>query len=367
MRIMVFDVPAESGGALSVLTDFYNLVKDDYRKNIEWIFVVSTPHFSESSQIKVFRYPWIKKSWFHRLYFDNFISHKLVKKYNVDMIFSLQNIIVPHTNTKQIIYVHNSLPFIEHKFSIFQNSLLWIYQNIIGYIIKKSIKKSDYVIAQANWMKNEFTSKIGVSAEKIFVISPQINLEVKQGFEMNQIEQCVNFFYPASAVEFKNHKVIIDACKLLSVTEQCYQVILTVTGDENRNIKSLKKEATEFNLNIKFIGQISREEVFQMYSKSVLLFPSYVESSPLPLTEAALHNCIIVASDCAFSREILNGFNNAYLFDPFNPNDLLKIMLNLIKNEIPHNKSENFNTLDKNFNLNLIDLVLNIWQNEGNR
>ena len=65
MRIMVFDVPAESGGALTILKQYYDRAIND--KDNQWLFVISTPYLNETENVKVLRYPWIKKSWFHRL------------------------------------------------------------------------------------------------------------------------------------------------------------------------------------------------------------------------------------------------------------------------------------------------------------
>lgn len=360
MKIMVFDVPAESGGALSVLMDFYNLVNIDSRKNIEWIFVISSQILSDSENIKVMRFPWIKKSWLHRLFFDYFIAPKLIRKFSVERILSLQNIIIPNTKVKQILYVHNSLPFVDYKFSITQNPLLWIYQNVIALKIRKSIVNAHSVIAQTKWMRNEFIKKTRVTEGKICVIPPRIDIKVDKVFNPKCMVNNIDFFYPASAVEFKNHKLIIDACKLLSKSTQNYQVLLTVTGDENKNIRKLKYEAIKNNLNIKFIGQIDRDEVFKMYSKTVLLFPSYVESSPLPLTEAAMHNCIVLASNCSFSKEILNGYKNAYFFDPFQPNQLSKIMEDVIAKRVEHIcNSVSFNQAIDN-SLSIIDHIISV-------
>lgn len=133
MRIMVFfDVPAESGGALSVLKEFYNKYKAD--ENNKYIFVVSKPEMEETKKnIEVLRYPWIKKkSWLHRLYFDYFVAPQLIKEYEVDEVLSLQNIIIPHTQIIQSVYVHNVLPLADYRFSIFEDRLLWVYQNILS-------------------------------------------------------------------------------------------------------------------------------------------------------------------------------------------------------------------------------------------
>ena len=52
-----------------------------------------------------------------------------------------------------------------------------------------------------------------------------------------------------------------------------------------------------------------------MYAHSVLLFPSYVESFGLPLLEARLTGTYVIASNCPFSREILDGYEKALFFD----------------------------------------------------
>jgi len=52
-----------------------------------------------------------------------------------------------------------------------------------------------------------------------------------------------------------------------------------------------------------------------MYAKSILVFPSYVESFGLPLLEAKLTGTYIIASDTPFCREILNGYDNVEFFE----------------------------------------------------
>jgi glycosyltransferase involved in cell wall biosynthesis len=324
MKIMVFDVAAESGGALSVLNDFYKEYKND--KINEYIFVVSKPELDETDNIKVLRYPWIKQSWLHRLYFDNFVAPNIIKIYDVDEVLSLQNILVPHTKVKQNVYVHNSLPFVEYRFKFFENRLLWVYQNIISRSIYRSIKKANKVTVQTQWMKKICIEKLKINQQYIEAIPPKINIEVINYF-MPTKNSLSTFFYPASGVEFKNHRVIVEACtKLRNEGIENYKIIFTLEGNENKNILNLYKKIKEYNLPIEFIGSISRDIVFEYYSKSVLIFPSYIESSPLPLTEAKIHCTPTITSNCSFSHEILDGYENVYYFDPFNSDELFELM-----------------------------------------
>lgn len=103
-----------------------------------------------------------------------------------------------------------------------------------------------------------------------------------------------------------------------------YKVIFTLNGNENKNIKKLKKIVEEENLPIEFIGYIDINSVYDYYSKSILIFPSYIETFGLPMLEAKMHKSPILASNCPFSHEILDGYEKVQFFDPFNSFDLYK-------------------------------------------
>ena len=151
MNIMVFDVPAVSGGALSILEHFYNEYKSDLKN--QYIFVVSKPELQDTPNIRVLRYPWIKRSWLHRLFFDNFVAPKLLQKHKIEEILSLQNIIIPHTKIRQTIYIHNSIPFSEYRFSFAKNRVLWLYQNVFNRMLYRSIKRANKVLVQTEHVK----------------------------------------------------------------------------------------------------------------------------------------------------------------------------------------------------------------------
>ena len=328
MNIMVFDVPADSGGALSILYEFYNSCKNDKKNN--YIFVIGKPIIDETANIKVLRYPWIKKSWLHRLYFDNFIASKLIQRYKIDEVLSLQNVVIPNCNVSQTVYVHNSLPFAEHRFSLFEDKLLWMYQNVISKNIFRSIEKADKVIVQTEWMKKACLEKLNVDEAKIDVRLPEIDIEVKRYYSPTK-NSVITFFYPASGVAFKNHRIIVEAClKLQNEGISSYRVVFTLTGSENKHISNLYKIVQDQELPITFVGSLKKEDVFGYYSESILLFPSYIETVGLPLLEAKMHGSPILASDCAFSHEILSAYEISEFFNPFDNNQLKVLMKNII-------------------------------------
>ena len=111
--IMVYDVAAVESGALSVLCDFYEEIRKTEDTSRHWHFIVSKPEFESTKIITVHRYPWIKKSWLHRLYFDHCVAPRLAKMLDIDEVVNLQNIWIPIKDVFQTIYLHQSLPFAE--------------------------------------------------------------------------------------------------------------------------------------------------------------------------------------------------------------------------------------------------------------
>ena len=325
MRIMVFDIPASSGGALTILHNYYKIAQDDL--NNHWIFVLGEAKLVNSKNIEIYNFKWAKKNWFLRLYFDFFISRKIVRKYNPDQIISLQNVIVPGVKIKQILYLHQPIPFTKVRFKFYINPKFWVYQNIISLLIFRSIRKADSVIVQTEWMADACVEKTRCLRDKIMISPPELNISV--GKKYSSQPRSV-FFYPASELSYKNHNVIIRALNHLKEHFNLFEVVFTLNGSENRSIRLIKNICKENDLPVKFIGPLKHSEVLDYYTKSILVFPSYIETFGLPLLEARMHNTPIISSNTPFSKEILNGYDNVSFFDPFDDNMLANLFLNFI-------------------------------------
>ena len=211
MRILVYDVAASSGGALTVLNSFYEEFCKDTKN--EYIFVLSVCELKEQPHIKVLNFPWIKKSPLHRMYFDQVLAHKLVKKYHADKVLSLQNIELPHAGVPQMVYEHNALPFSEYKFRPQEAFRPWYSQQILGRMMKKSIRRAEQVLVQTNWMKEEIVRQCKIPAERVQVKFPPVEMLKTDLWQME--EGHAVFFFPAGPPAYKNHRTFLKACELL--------------------------------------------------------------------------------------------------------------------------------------------------------
>ena len=313
MRILVNDIAASKGGALTILNQVYSYAiqhPDD-----EWIFMLGSNYLDERSNVHIVCLPEIKNSHLKKLAFDFFIGKRIIEKYNPDVVLSLQNIITFGVSVPQFVYIHQSIPFQDvKKFSFLKSSERPYakYQYIIGKIIKISARKANGIIVQTDWMKEAVSRKTNVNMDNIIVCFPDVEF---MQFEKNCEYHSNNFFYPTSDAIYKNNTVIIEACEILN----------------DRGIKDFKVYMTLPNgkiqhPNIECINYINREDVFQYYQTSNLLFPSYIETIGLPLVEAMSVDGVIIAAKCPYAENVLSGYSKSYLFDPFNAGQLAELM-----------------------------------------
>lgn len=329
MRIVVNDIAATSGGALSILRSFYEyLAKNDCDN--EWIFLLSDHYIEDTPNIKVLVLDNVKKNWINRLKFDCLDGKDLMDSLKPDVIFSLQNTMIFGLKIPQLIYMHQPIPFQkEKKFSFFKSNerKLFVYQYGIGYLIKKSLRKASHIIVQTEWIRQEVIRSTKINSNKVTKIFPDIgdcSIYVKEEkFDKN------SFFYPSADYLYKNHECIYKAVTILGKKNVgCYNIELTITDENQRE-------------HISNIGQISYSSVLEKYNTSTLIFPSYIETVGLPMLEARQMGAIILASDCSFSREVLNGYENAYYFNPFNAEELADLIEKVINGKIIRKKIAN--------------------------
>lgn len=315
MRILVVDVAAEHSGALTILNQFREEFEND--KENEYFVLVSKLNFQNTDNIKYFSYPWIKKSRLYRLFFDNIYIKYIIKKMRPDKLLSLQNNAVS-SKIEQDVYFHNALFICEKRYSFFESKSLWIYQNIISRFIKHSLKHANKIIVQANWIKNELNLKWNISENRIEVKRPNLDCNYWNNAN-NRI--CMNttkkLFYPANNNLYKNHFNLLKALFTVWDNEANSNLPeLILTSKLNELPQNLQEIIVEKNYPISFVGHLDFNQMKDIYSKTDMIFPSYIETVGLPLMEASLMGAYILAADCEYAHETIGEYNKVIYFDP---------------------------------------------------
>lgn len=316
MKIAVYDLPASESGALAILKDFYAYVQRLDKSAMQWVFFVSTDTLrvneGDTGRIEIQRFPSVKKSWLDRLKFELLMAPRLARECGADVVFSLQNIAILGLSLPQVVYVHQSLPYIGKRFSYFRRNerFLAAYADIFRVLIGWSVRKAASVVVQTSWFKEALVARHGIPAAKIAVIPPSLDICIPAEAVLREPSE---FFYPTTAYVYKNLDVLVEAVRRLRTDGFSPKIALTITGRENSYAREFCAKIRALGLNECFslVGRIPREEVLRLYRRTTLLFPSRLESFGLPLLEARTVEAPIIASDTPFAREILAGYSRA--------------------------------------------------------
>ena len=313
MKIVVNDIAASMGGAMTVLRDFYAFICENDKEN-QWIFLLNDKYFEETENVKILTLPHIKRSRLRKLWFDFFSGRRFIGRLQPDIVLSLQNIITFGLKIPQVVFIHQSIPFQNQKrFSFLKSEEreLAVIQHWIGRIIKQSAKKANRVIVQTEWMRQSVMQQCKLSEDKVLVSVPGIKAVPLEA------QKCIfspkEFFYPTAPLIYKNNDCVYAASAMLDYKGIEHTVTLTLPSDKSKG-------------SVRCVGRLLYATVMANYRRSTLIFPSYIETFGYPLAEARQAGTIILAADTAFSREVLADYENAYFFDPFCPKDLAGLM-----------------------------------------
>lgn len=330
MKILVYDVAAEDGGGLQVLKSFYADALRHGSEQIEWVFLVSTDVLEDAPGIAVQRYKKVKKSWLHRLAFEHLELPGIIREQDPDLLISLQNMPVKRCRRRQFVYLHQSLQFCPKRFSFLKGEerSLAVRQRIIGRIMKDAMPRAEHIFVQTRWVREATRKWLCRPEADITVVPVALQDDVPAGTPYDRNARV--FFYPAQAYPYKNHQVILAACRLLEaggITD--YRVVFTIDPEDGGCGTRLCREAA--GLPAEFIGAVPHEQIWAHYSRSVLIFPSYLETCGLPLLEAKGMGARILASDMPFSHEALDGYPNVRYFRYDDPEELADQMKALLE------------------------------------
>ena len=238
----------------------------------------------------------------------------------VESILCFGNIPPPITvNIKVSIYFHNEL-------------LLNPLRSSVGFAEKiKLILKKYYLLINND--KNYYwicqTENIAVKLQKFFNISKE-KIQIFPFYDSKKtelVEKVSNtFIYPANFSKHKNHYRLFKAFTIAAKNiNKKITLYLTLDVELFKNSFYSNNEIPR-NLNFVNIGLVPHGELIDYISRSeFLIFPSLNESFGLPLIEAAINNCYIVASNKDFVYEVVSP---TLKFDPTSISDISKSIKN---------------------------------------
>lgn len=346
-KIVISAINLFEGGTLSVLKDcLYSIENDEQFNNDEFIALVHKKSLFENNQYKkinFIEFPYSRKSYLFRLYYEFFYFKKFANLNKVDFWISLHDISPNIGNVPQVVYCHNPSPFNKIVLKdLFVQPTIFFFSLFYSYLYSINIKKNKYVIVQQLWIKNEFQKKFGLKRDKIIIAKPQ---EPKITIVENQLKldpNKVQFVFPTFPRVFKNIEIIAEAVIVLNnLGINKFIVNLTIDGTENKYSRLIYKKYSHLEC-LNFIGLQPREKVYELYGESnCLIFPSKLETWGLPISEYKQFNKPIVVADLPYAKETVAQYNKVKFFNPNSPKSLANCMKEIIdNNNISFDKTE---------------------------
>lgn len=319
-----------------MLCDFYDEAKRKAEQypDVRWVFLLSTQELEPAENIEVIRDPGAIRSWLHRAIYNAYTVRRIAKDKHAAALVSLQNMAPRYSSVPNLISLHNVLPLYRCDKTVLDSAKLRAKQALVNMMIRSSLRKAYAVFIPSRWIKEALIDRVGVDSDRIY-IDPLVITVDPSGLALTgeMVGNEAVFFYPAAAFPYKNHAVIVAACKLLKARGiGNYKVLFTFAPDENKTTQALYCEAQKTGLPIEFVGALPREGVLALYRKSVLLFPSRIETDAMPLLECAAMGGHIVCADLPYAREALEGYGANDFFGQGDAEALSNIMERVVKN-----------------------------------
>lgn len=306
----------KSSGALTILKQFLAYASKNSQYHY-FCFVPTELNLQYSKNISFVEIP--RMNWLQRIVWDAIGFKKYLKshKINPKKVISLQNTSV-NMDCDQIIYLHQSLPFSNARWSVFKKEHFksFLYKHFYKFFILLFTDKQTVFVVQTEWMKNALCSQANIKKDKVYIIKPDIKLPDTKFRVVKDIDEenvSHSLLYPATPLFYKNHYIILQALNSMkaSVSIEYLKFLVTFKPGESTSFDKAVKELGLTN-NVEYLGVVPYDVLIEKYqAASLVLFPSYVETFGLPLAEAASLGKPVLCSDLEFARDVLNGYSGA--------------------------------------------------------
>lgn len=256
---------------------------------------------------------------------------------------------------KQVFWIpdfqHLVLPdFFSYKEIDARNKFLnLIIENNFPIVVSSNSAYNDFVKYFSNVKNKVFILPFAVSHKNVKMVK---NEEVLEKYKIKK-----PFFLCSNQLwQHKNHKVVIDAAKIINEADIKINIIFTGSLNDYRNPEYSKKiieDAEKIN-GIKFLGFIDRvDQLVLLQESEAIIQPSLFEGWNTSIEDAKFYDKIVIASDIAVHKEQAN--NKTIFFKPDNYFELKNILMTFNKEK--YKNSNNYENTRIKFAENIFKVV----------
>ena len=240
---------------------------------------------------------------------------------------------------------------------------------LIKKVMQKAFNCSDLLIFISKAVKISFESQFNIKNKKKVIIYNGIDEKffTQKKIKRHKQDKIINIIFIGRLSYVKVVEILIKALK--KVCEKNDNIFLTIVGDgeEKERLISLSKKLNVSD-KIKFVGRQS-DVIEWLDTADMFVYPSiWEEGFGMSVVEAMARGCIPIVSNKGGLPEVVQDFQNGFLFEKGSVNDLIQkinIVINLnvqeksklILNAMNRSKVFSIENTIKSLNKELKDLM----------
>lgn len=330
--IVISGANIEKGGPFTIYKTFIHSISKKYPDKQIIAFVSNNIDMPFLDNVIYEKIRFYKSFFLNKLFVEYVYYYFYSLKHKVNLWISLNDCSPIVSSEKQIVYCHNAAPFYKFSFKdlvyptrIFLQSF---YYNLF-YIF--NLNSNDYIVVQQESFKQLFFNRYKIDPAKVLVNGCNNFTLMNSHFSQINKDKKIVFIYPTSALPHKNIEVLLRAANNL---EKCssdnFEIILTISGFENRYIKKLYSRFKHVS-QIKWVGNLTTDQLLSYYNiADALIFSSKLETWGLPISEFKQFNKPIIICNEPYALETANVYSKIKYFNSDDHIGLSNILLEFI-------------------------------------
>ncbi len=346
MKILINALGIQDSGGITVLHKLFNEIKDS---SYNFLIICSKNDNTQELVEKYidtrnFKFKILEnKGFLNRLYYENNIFRKIIKEYNISLIYNFSGSAQFFLKVLQITKVHNLLFYSKKIDKIYLKNkeyIKWLKQIFLKRIVFHSmIKQAEYIEVQSNHVQEYISDFIDIRNKKFFIKSDigvcngAISLPKKYDFSKK-----IKFLYIVGPHFESIHKNFITFVNALSAFDRLnvdYEINITLTKEQLYN-SEIWNPTLDSKTN--FLGYIdSRDEMNKLFfSNTILISTSIIETLGLHVIEGIKNGVITIAPNENYARTVYG--DNMILYDTLNSESLLNKIHDVLESDSPHSE-----------------------------
>jgi glycosyltransferase involved in cell wall biosynthesis len=337
--VVLSGVSLRESGTLVLYREALSSLERLYGDHVEIVAMVKSRDLFDTPGVTYMEFPHIMHSWLARLWFEYWTSKGISRRLRPRLWLSLHET-SPNVDAEiRAVYCHNVSEF--YRITPSEFLLDWrfgMFTLFFRLIHRINIRKNQFVIVQADWIRKIFETRYGIS--HVVVAPPELNLsDIPRRATGSRQAGPYRFFYPFVPRPYKNVELCLQAARVLEQEGvEGFELWLTMDEHTNKYASRVAKEFSDLRC-VRWLGVIPREKVFDLYGEAdCLVFPSRLEASALPISEFRGLGKTMLLADLPYAWECARGNTRTCFFDPADAGDLAALMNQAIEGELVFRK-----------------------------